>query len=180
MQHKGTKRIKTERLLLREFRMEDAAYMFENWASDPKVTEFLTWQPHGSPDVTKAIVTEWVNGYSQPNFYQWVIELKEISQPIGSISVVEIDEESQSFEIGYCIGARWWGKGITAEAFKQVIHYLFEELGVQCITAKHDTENPNSGKVMQKCGMQYVGTKEKAGKNNRGICDLAYYELNRN
>ena len=34
MEHKGTKRIETERLTLRPFRVEDAEAMHRNWASD--------------------------------------------------------------------------------------------------------------------------------------------------
>ena len=34
MEHKGTKIIETERLLLRPFQIEDAEFMFRNWASD--------------------------------------------------------------------------------------------------------------------------------------------------
>ena len=43
MEHKGTKNIETERLLLRRFNKDDAVAMFENWESDSKVTEFLRW-----------------------------------------------------------------------------------------------------------------------------------------
>ena len=43
MEHIGTKRLETERLILRPFVTEDAAPMFRNWASDPKVTRYLTW-----------------------------------------------------------------------------------------------------------------------------------------
>ena len=43
MTHKGTKRIETPRLILRMAQIEDAEPMFRNWASDPKVTKFLTY-----------------------------------------------------------------------------------------------------------------------------------------
>ena len=41
MNHKGTKTIETERLLLRKFREDDAEAAYRNWTSDDKVTEFL-------------------------------------------------------------------------------------------------------------------------------------------
>ena len=44
--HKGTQRIETPRLILRRAIWEDAQAMFNNWASDPEVTKFLTWPPH--------------------------------------------------------------------------------------------------------------------------------------
>lgn len=46
MEHKGTKIIETERLILRPFRAEDAEPMFRNWTSEPEVTKFLTWPTH--------------------------------------------------------------------------------------------------------------------------------------
>ena len=56
MNKAGTQRIETDRLILRRFRSEDAEDMYENWASDPEVTRFLTWPTHSSVDVTKAIL----------------------------------------------------------------------------------------------------------------------------
>ena len=53
MIHKGSKRLETERLILRRFKEEDAKMMFNNWANDPEVTRFLSWEHHGSLEVTK-------------------------------------------------------------------------------------------------------------------------------
>lgn len=176
MQHKGTVILETERLLLRRFQAQDAQAMFDNWASNPNVTKYLTWQPHESVQATQTLVCDWVESYASPDFYQWAIELKTLGQPIGSISVVRIEEKVDECEIGYCIGEQWWGKGLTTEAFKRVIEFLFEEVGANRISAKHDTENIGSGKVMQKSGLTYEGTHRRAGCNctNRR-CDLAVY-----
>lgn len=40
--HKGMQTIKTERLTLRKFTVDDARAMFENWANDERVTRYLT------------------------------------------------------------------------------------------------------------------------------------------
>lgn len=58
--HKGTQIIQTDRLLLRPFRMEDARAMYDNWASDPEVTKYLSWPAHDSPAVTRAVLQDWV------------------------------------------------------------------------------------------------------------------------
>ena len=175
MKNLGTKKLTTERLILRPFRLDDAMNMFKNWANSPRVTEFLTWQPHESVEVTKLVLNDWREKYDNPDFYQWAIELNEISEPIGSISVVRIDEKKSEFEIGYCIGDKWWGKGITTEALKRVMNFLFEEVDAKIICAKHDVNNPNSGKVMLKAGMTFRKILDFKGKNNQGECDLAFY-----
>ncbi len=175
--HQGTQRIETERLLLRRAVAEDAQTMFDNWASDDAVTKYLTWPTHGSVEVTKMVVGSWVEGYEQDNYYQWVIELKELGQPIGSISVVRQDEDIYMAEIGYCIGARWWHQGITSEALQAVIDFLFAEVGMNRIAARHDPKTPHSGGVMKKCGMKYEGTTRASDRNRQGICDAAHYAI---
>ena len=178
MEHQGTKILSTERLLLRPFQIEDAYNMFNNWASNPNVTKYLTWQPHENVESTKTLLESWISCYSDPLYYQWAIELKEIGQVIGSISVVNVKESINEVEIGYCIGENWWHKGYTSEAFKKVISFLFDKVKVMRIMAKHDSCNVNSGKVMLKCGLQYEGTLRKAGKNSTNkICDLAVYSI---
>ena len=177
MKHLGTKPLETERLTLRRFTMEDAQAMFHNWASDPEVTKYLTWPPHDSLGVTQWILNEWVTGYEKPDFYQWAIVPKGYGQPIGCISVVEKNDNAQWVEMGYCIGKAWWGKGILPEALGATTEYFFRKVGVLRIQASHDVQNPNSGKVMRKCGMTYEGTLRQAARNNQGICDVSYYGI---
>lgn len=152
--------------------------MYDNWATNPNVTKFLTWQTHESIEVTAAVLREWVARYYEPDFYQWAIVLDEIDEPIGSMSVVRIDEEKSEFEIGYCIGEKWWRRGYTSEAFSRVIRFLFDEVGAKRICAKHDLDNPNSGRVMLKCGLKYEYILKASGKNNsNSACDLAIYSI---
>jgi ribosomal-protein-alanine N-acetyltransferase len=180
MNHIGTQTITTPRLILRRFVVDDAAAMFRNWASDPRVTKFLTWPVHESEDVTRQLLTAWVNQYSDPRWYQWAIVPRELDEPIGSISAVRLHDQTASVDIGYCIGSRWWGQGITAEALRAVIGYFFEQVGMNAVCACHDTNNPNSGKVMLKSGMTYEGTRRQSDVNNQGICDASWYSILRN
>ena len=178
MKHCGTQRLETERLILRRFVSEDAGAMYKNWASDDEVTKYLTWPTHPNVDVSKFVTEDWVNSYSNEKFYQWAIVLKENSnEPIGSISAVHMNEDISMVHIGYCIGKAWWHQGITSEAMKAVIDFFFEEVGVNRIEARHDPRNPNSGKVMEKCGLKYEGTLRCSDRNNQGICDACYYAL---
>lgn len=178
MQHKGTVSIETDRLILRQFCLEDSAAAFRNWTSDKRVTEYLRWPAHADIETTEAIIKTWVDGYANDDFYQWAIVLKENgSEPIGTISVVEQNEALDILHIGYCIGYRWWNKGITSEAFSGIIPFLFEQVGANRIESLHDPRNENSGKVMLKCGLKYEGTLREADINNKGIVDAAMYSL---
>ena len=75
--HKGTKTIYTARLTLRKFTVDDADAMFKNWASDERVTRYLTWSPHESPEATIQLLELWCAAYENPNAYNWVIEYEE-------------------------------------------------------------------------------------------------------
>ena len=63
------------------------------------------------------------------------------------------------------------------EALRAVLDYLFDTAGAERIMAGHDTENPASGRVMEKAGMRPEGVRRHGGRNNRGICDVACYAL---
>lgn len=178
MNHKGTRELTTERLTLRRFRIEDAEAMFRNWASDDEVTRYLTWPSHENVETTEALLQSWAKGYEEETRYLWAIVPKGgKDEPIGSISVVSCTEKTNALGIGYCMGKAYWYQGIMAEALKSVIAYLFEEVGANRIEASHDVNNPNSGRVMVKAGMTREGVLRQAGRNQQGICDMAYYSI---
>ncbi len=178
MEHKGTVALMTDRLVLRKFDLEDAEYMYKNWASEEEVVKFLTWPAHKTVNVSRNILSEWVKSYEENSYYQWAIVLKEYdNQPIGTISVVKYDNNTKSVEVGYCIGTKFWGKGIVSEAFEVVIKFLIEEVGVNRIEAKCDTKNHSSAKVMIKNGLKYEGTMREFSLNNQGLCDCELYAI---
>lgn len=175
--HKGTQTIETARLILRQAHREDARPMFRNWASDAEVTKFLSWPTHEFPGTSGAVLDVWIREYEKPEHYLWMIELKELGEPIGTISAVRLNEAVGSVEIGYCIGRPWWHRGIMTEALEAVIRFFFVSVGMNRVEAKHDPNNPHSGGVMKKCGMRYEGTSRSSDRNNRGICDAAHYAI---
>ena len=175
MNKTGTQRIETHRLVLRPFTIDDADDMFSNWASDPEVTRFLTWPPHSSADVTRLVLGSWVSRYGDGGYFQWAIEWKETGTVIGSIAVVKLEEAIESAEIGYCLGRKFWGRGIMPEALRAVMDFLFDTVGLNRITAGHDVNNPKSGRVMEKAGMRKEGILRASGINNQGIRDVAVW-----
>ena len=177
MKDAGTQAIETKRLILRRFTVEDADDMYNNWASDPEVTEFLTWPPHGSVEVTRTLLEDWVSRYEDGTYFNWVMENKETGHAIGNISVVQLNEKVESAEIGYCMSRALWGQGYMPEALKAVMDYLFDTVGLNRVAATHDSNNPKSGRVMDKAGMKLEGTLRAAGRNNHGICDKVYHSM---
>ena len=177
MEHKGTVRLETERLVLRPLAPEDAEAVYRNWASDEEVTRYLTWQPHESAEASAAFIRRMTELCEAPSAYNWGIELKELGQVVGSISVVHAEEDIGALELGWALGRAWWGRGIMPEAAGRVLRFLFEEVGADRIVARHDVDNPKSGRVMQKIGMRHEGTLRASARNNRGIVDMEVYAI---
>lgn len=179
MNHQGTTIIETERLILRPFRLgrAEAQAMYENWASDTRVTQYLTWQPHADVSVTEAIIKSWVDRYDDPTYYQWAVCLRDSPDvPIGSFSIFFVVEELAQGEIGYCIGYDHWGKGYMTELLDAVLDFGFLTVGFHRLEAYHNPANPASGRVMTKSGMRYEGISRGGGKDNQGnFVDLKVY-----
>jgi len=151
--------------------------MFNNWASDERVTEYLSWLPHENITETEEICKLWEKESKQKDFYQWVIILKETNEPIGSIGVVYKNENKLAAEVGYCIGYNYWGKGYVKEALDEVLKIL-KKVGFVRIYAEHNILNYNSGKVMKKCGFEYEGITRKSSYNNKKVLvDMALYSI---
>lgn len=177
MKHLGTKEIETSRLLLRRFNLEDASAVFRNWTSDPEVTTFLTWPTHRSEQDALDWCRFNVDRYGELDHYNWLLQPKDAIEPVGSISVVRLDDRIHSAHIGYVLGRAWWGQGYMTEALEAVIQYLFEEVGMNRIDSRHDPRNPGSGRVMEKAGMLFEGLCREADWNNLGICDYKQYAI---
>lgn len=176
MTHQGTKPLQTKRLLLRQFTPTDAQAMYDNWAKEEQVARYLTWPPHESLEVTKALLKDWCSSYAEPDYYNWVMEYEGI--PIGNVSAVRVSEKNQWVELGYCMSPAHWNKGLMTEAVRAVIDFFFREVEVHRICISHATRNPASGKVAQKCGLSYEGTARESFRSRKGeYWDIANYGI---
>jgi ribosomal-protein-alanine N-acetyltransferase len=178
LSHKGTIKLETERLLLRRFVIADANDVFENWANDAEVTKYLTWQPHKNSAVTRQRLSSWEQRYKNPTFYSWAIVPKDFGKVIGSISIIGLHEKNLRAEVVYCLSKAFWGQGIMTEALKKVIEFMFTEVNINRLQAKHYSDNIASGKVMLKVGMKYEGTLRQSAINNSGqLVDNKVYAI---
>ena len=161
----------TKRLVLRPFKTEDAQAIYKNWTSDPRVAKYCTWYPHNSVEDTKMYVD-----MCMKKNYCWAITLKGSDEPVGAIDVVGVTDDGAA-HIGYVLMQSQWGKGVMTEAAKTVIAELFAQ-GFKVVGACHHPDNPASGRVMQKCGMTYVGNSMQNRKfDSEELCEVKIYEI---
>ena len=110
----GTQEIETERLLLRRMNISDSEDMFNNWASDPCVSKFYSWEPHKNIYETEDIIKTWVAQYNDPLYFHWIVTDKGTNEAIGTFYINHIDEENCTGTINCILAKQVWGKGLYA------------------------------------------------------------------
>lgn len=174
----GTKTIETDRLILRQWRLEDAIAMFHNWASDVENTQYVPWEAHKSVAMTKEFLKERIKDYKESKVFRWAIALKENpDEVIGDISVVSIRTSVNEAEIGYILSKQYWNQGLMTEALGAVNSFLFDQADFNRIVAGFLAENLASGRVIEKAGMIYEGTFRQSMKVKGKIYDYICYGL---
>lgn len=93
------------------------------------------------------------------------------------VNVVGITNDNKTAEIGYVLSKKHWGKGYATEVCKAVIDELFRN-GFTKIIAAHHVDNPASGRVMEKCGMSFIGYDKSIAKwGSDELCDVKLYKI---
>lgn len=148
--------LETERLTLRKILPTDAEDMFE-YSANPSVTKYLLWTEHPSLAYTEAYVDYLQTRYAVADYYDWAVVTKAEGKMIGTVGFTSIDAANNTAEIGYVLNPAFWGKGIAAEAVKELLRFGFEGLSLSRISAVCMSKNAASLRVMEKCGMQIEG-----------------------
>ena len=149
--------LQTERLILRPWYETDAESLFE-YAADEHVGPSAGWPPHTSVENSREVIRTVL---SEPETY--AVCLKEDNRAIGSIGLMigrqsNLDLTENEGEIGYWIGATFWGRGLIPEAARELIRHAFIDLGLQTLWCGYFDGNEKSKRVQEKCGFTYHHT----------------------
>lgn len=177
MRYADFRTIETERLILRDIRMEDIQEYYERLFGDGDVARYMLFDPHQDIGESLAHLQAGLEKYEQGRFYRWGAALKEDDSLIGLIELLRFDEETNSCSFVYMLGSDYWNRGYATEMLKAVLSFAFEELELERVVVDHMADNPASGAVMRKAGMRHIGT-EKGKYNKHGILhDAEVYEI---
>ncbi len=168
--------IETERLILREMRLTDTKDLYE-YASDPEVSKFTTWETHKSIEDTKAFINTVIEAQQKKQVRCWYIELKVEKKIIGSCGFVNWDIGNSRAAFGYVIARKYWNTGIMTEAMKEVIAFGFNKMALNRIEATCNDENIGSYRVMEKLGMQYEGLYREYAFKHGQFHDVKIYSI---
>ena len=145
----------SERLLFRLFTMEDVPLILE-LNSDPEVTMY-TGDPIKTLEEAASVLEKSIlPQYALYNYGRWAVIKKTDHSFIGWCGL-KYRPELREIDLGYRFRKDSWGKGYATEAAFACIRYGFEKLGLHRIVARAVPPNIASIRVMQKCGMRYIG-----------------------
>ena len=168
--------LETERLRLRKLTMRDAEDIFA-YGRDPLVAKHVLWEAYRSVGEVRAYLRYMLRKYRNTEPASWGIELKSTGKIIGTIGYMWIQTDNAAAEVGYSLARAHWGQGIMTEALQAVIAYAFDSLHLNRVEAIHEPENPASGAVMRKCGMQYEGHLRQKLYNKGRYVDVHMYAI---
>ncbi|MDR2687161.1 MAG: GNAT family N-acetyltransferase [Oscillospiraceae bacterium] len=113
--------------------------------------------------------------YRSDRTYWWGLELD--GRLIGSVCVVNVDDNDRKGMLGYCLARAFWSKGYATEAAKAVLDYMFTEVGLNRIEASHAVSNAASGRVLEKAGLLLEGRAKDYYFCNAGVQDSNLYGI---
>ena len=151
----------TDRLVLRRMKKTDYHDMFD-YAHNPEVTRYLTWEPHPDSLYTLRYLAYITTRYRAGDFSDWAVVLKENRRMIGTCGFTTFHYAHNSAEIGYVLHPDYWGRGIAAEAVRAVLREGFLHLNLHRIEARYMEGNARSRRVMEKVGMRFEGMQREA------------------
>lgn len=153
--------IETERLFLRPWQLSDLEDLYV-YASVPGVGEMAGWPHHTSIETSKRILDMFIEEKTVLAVFH-----KADQKVIGSIGFHKSwgndDPEIKHLklkDIGYVLSKSYWGEGLMPEAVKALIDYAFNLEWVDAFTIGHFLSNPQSRRVIEKCGFQFVRQSE--------------------
>jgi len=150
-------RLETDRLVLRELRMEDEDFLFKEW-SDPAVTHFMCdAEPLQKREQAEEFLRLFQTPEKNPYSKWWGIARKADGHLIGTCGYFRWDQKHHRAEIGYDLCPDAWGKGLMPEALQAIVRFGFEEMKLNRIEATVHVENMRSQWVLAKLGFQREG-----------------------
>lgn len=157
--------LRTERLLLRAYRPQDAPRLLEH-AHDPVTAQ---WDPEGIADLAAAEERarrrcDWSDGRAA----SWAVSDPTGSRLLGGMSLHHVDGTNSSAEIGYGLLPDSRGHGYAAEAVRAVSDWAFRQLGLERITLLHAVGNEPSCRVATAAGFGLEATTRRSFRYGDG------------
>ena len=148
----------TSRLVLRRFRLSDAAVFF-GYRTLPEVARYQSerWLTVTMSEAAAFVAEQAAaSPFSPDSWFQLAIERRDTGVLIGDIGIHTLADVSEA-EIGFTLAPWQQRQGYALEAVRAVFDWLFRERGMRRLTGIADARNTASIRLMDKLGMREAG-----------------------
>ncbi|HVF49945.1 MAG TPA: GNAT family N-acetyltransferase [Pyrinomonadaceae bacterium] len=146
--------IETERLSLREFSADDAAFILELLNEPSFIRNIADKGVRTLDDAVRYISDGPVASYRRHGFGPWMVELKDSRVPIGMCGLTKKDALTDA-DIGYAFLPRHRSQGYAYEAAAAVMRHARDVLGLPRLLGVVNPGNAASIRVLEKLGLRY-------------------------
>jgi ribosomal-protein-alanine N-acetyltransferase len=168
----GDKVGETERLVLRRFTLDDAAFVLE-LVNEPGWLRFIGDRNVRTLDDARAFIEKRLLGpYARLGFGFYRLELKVGGTPVGLCGLVR-REGLDDVDIGFGLLQRWEGRGYAHESAVEVVRHAREQLALTRLVAITRPDNGPSIALLEKLGMRFERTLRLPGET----VDLSLYGM---
>jgi RimJ/RimL family protein N-acetyltransferase len=126
----------TDRLILREFSLEDAPNV-QRLVGEWEVAYSLLIVPH---PYEEGMAQEWIAthhpAYEAGERVSWAVTLREEGALVGSITL-HLHPPHDNAELGYWIGKPYWGCGYATEAAEEVVRATASKISVYTVSTQN-------------------------------------------
>lgn len=122
--------------------------------------EIEAWPPPGNDESSLTWTVERLRANpAGTGFYIWYVILLEdqCRKLVGLVAFKGPPDADGTIEAGYSIVEKFQRRGIGTEATRAIMQWAFENPAVKLITAETFPELESSIKVMERCGMKFLG-----------------------
>jgi [ribosomal protein S5]-alanine N-acetyltransferase len=156
----------TQRRLRWERPWQEHLPLYRALFADPAVARSL-WPPRGGSEPTEdrgpAVLAEDIRHWQERSFGPWVFFATESGLFVGrgGLRTTTVGER-RCVEVAYAVRSEEWGHGYATEMATVAVAHA-RKLGITEIVGLSATTNPASRRVLEKCGMRYERTVQRAG-----------------
>ena len=150
-------RIATDRLILREFVIDDWPAVLA-YQRDPRYLRFYPWTDRTDGEVRDFVQMFLDQQAARPRRkFQLAITLADDDSVIGNCGIRRKPDNDWEADIGYELAPERWGKGYATEAALAIVAFGFEELELHRISSWCIADNVASARVLEKVRMKKEG-----------------------
>jgi RimJ/RimL family protein N-acetyltransferase len=146
--------LETSRLRLREFTLDDAPFLVSLMNSDSWMEFIGNTAVHTVDHAEQYIVKGLQQSYTSQGFGLWLIEKKELCEPIGMCGLLR-REALDYIDIGFALLPEFQGKGYAIEITASTMIFGKYILGIEQIAAITKSNNLRSIALLKKLGFSY-------------------------